>query len=98
MVSVQKLRVHSKTANDFAFLNSASFIATGGQSSESRNVCLWDMLVPDNQALVKGVCVWALELRACAKTRTGFPRQGYWGGRARVCLCVLGCVCVGVWN
>lgn len=45
--------MHSKTANDFAFLNSASFIATGGQSSEARNVCLWDTLVPDSQALVK---------------------------------------------
>ncbi|XP_058851124.1 dmX-like protein 2 isoform X3 [Acipenser ruthenus] len=43
---------HSKATSDFAFLTSSSLIATTGQSSDNRNVCLWDTLVSPNNSLV----------------------------------------------
>eukprot|EP01134_Creolimax_fragrantissima_P007867 CFRG7867T1 len=51
---LRTVQAHNKFTSDFAFLNSASFVATGGSSSNSRNVCLWDFLVPPNSSLVKG--------------------------------------------
>ncbi|XP_067885987.1 dmX-like protein 1 isoform X2 [Heterodontus francisci] len=43
---------HNKTANDFLFVSSSTLIATAGQSSDSRNICLWDTLVPQANSLV----------------------------------------------
>ncbi|XP_068103218.1 dmX-like protein 1 isoform X2 [Hyperolius riggenbachi] len=43
---------HNKTANDFVFISSSSLIATAGQSSDNRNVCLWDTLVTPANSLV----------------------------------------------
>ncbi|KAI1904061.1 hypothetical protein AGOR_G00001800 [Albula goreensis] len=43
---------HTKTCGDFAFITSSSLIATAGQSSDSRNVCLWDTLISPNNTLV----------------------------------------------
>jgi hypothetical protein len=37
-----------------AFVGSSSLIATGGHSSENRNVCLWDTLLPPRSANVHG--------------------------------------------
>jgi len=47
------MQAHTKNTLDFTFLNNGSFIATVGISTESkRNVCLWDVLLPPNKALV----------------------------------------------
>ncbi|XP_053557561.1 dmX-like protein 1 isoform X2 [Bombina bombina] len=43
---------HNKTANDFVFISSSSLIATAGQSSDNRNICLWDTLVTPTNSLV----------------------------------------------
>ncbi|XP_056393355.1 dmX-like protein 1 isoform X2 [Hyla sarda] len=43
---------HNKTANDFLFISSSSLIATAGQSSDNRNICLWDTLVTPANSLV----------------------------------------------
>ncbi|KAJ8247851.1 hypothetical protein GJAV_G00251230 [Gymnothorax javanicus] len=43
---------HSKTCGDFAFITSSSLIATAGQSTDCRNVCLWDTLISPNNTLV----------------------------------------------
>ncbi|XP_049518236.1 dmX-like protein 2 isoform X5 [Dermacentor silvarum] len=43
---------HTKQASDFAFVSSTSLIATAGHSTENRNVCLWDTLLPQRKALV----------------------------------------------
>ncbi|XP_060693598.1 dmX-like protein 1 isoform X5 [Hemiscyllium ocellatum] len=43
---------HNKTANDFVFVSSSTLIATAGQSSDNRNICLWDTLVPQANSLV----------------------------------------------
>ncbi|XP_075128224.1 dmX-like protein 1 [Leptodactylus fuscus] len=43
---------HNKTANDFVFISSSSLIATAGQSSDNRNICLWDTLVTPANSLV----------------------------------------------
>ncbi|GBM34380.1 DmX-like protein 2 [Araneus ventricosus] len=43
---------HSKQANDFAFLSSSSLIATAGHSTDNRNVCLWDTLLPQGKSLI----------------------------------------------
>ncbi|XP_063782145.1 dmX-like protein 2 isoform X1 [Pseudophryne corroboree] len=43
---------HTKTTSDFAFVTSSSLVATSGQSSDSRNVCLWDTLISPNNSLV----------------------------------------------
>ncbi|XP_069136751.1 dmX-like protein 2 [Argopecten irradians] len=49
---IMKLKCHNKTTSDFAFVGSSSLIATAGHSSESRNVCLWDTLLPQRSACV----------------------------------------------
>ncbi|XP_032873372.1 dmX-like protein 1 isoform X3 [Amblyraja radiata] len=43
---------HNKTANDFVFVSSSTLIATAGQSSDNRNICLWDTLVPQSNSLI----------------------------------------------
>ncbi|XP_072137542.1 dmX-like protein 1 isoform X4 [Mobula birostris] len=43
---------HNKTANDFLFISSSTLIATAGQSSDNRNICLWDTLMPQANSLV----------------------------------------------
>ncbi|XP_060116311.1 dmX-like protein 2 isoform X3 [Heteronotia binoei] len=45
---------HSKTTSDFAFITSSSLVATSGQSSDNRNVCLWDTLVSPTNNLIHG--------------------------------------------
>eukprot|EP00042_Codosiga_hollandica_P058321 m.877288 g.877288 ORF g.877288 m.877288 type:complete len:2495 (-) comp59827_c0_seq4:2423-9907(-) len=47
-----KHQVHSK-ADGLAFLNSASFLATGGTSANSYNIRLWDTLLPAHRAMLK---------------------------------------------
>ncbi|XP_026199010.1 dmX-like protein 1 isoform X2 [Anabas testudineus] len=46
------LQCHNKTAHDFVFVSSSSLIATAGLSTDNRNVCLWDTLVPPANSLV----------------------------------------------
>ncbi|XP_050731976.1 dmX-like protein 2 isoform X2 [Eriocheir sinensis] len=43
---------HNKHGSDFVFVGSSSLIATAGQSSEHRNVALWDTLLPQRKANV----------------------------------------------
>ncbi|XP_042303836.1 dmX-like protein 1 isoform X1 [Sceloporus undulatus] len=43
---------HNKTASDFVFISSSSLIATAGQSTDNRNICLWDTLVAPTSSLV----------------------------------------------
>ncbi|XP_065262878.1 dmX-like protein 1 isoform X4 [Emys orbicularis] len=43
---------HNKTANDFVFISSSSLIATAGQATDNRNICLWDTLVAPANSLV----------------------------------------------
>lgn len=50
--AIFQTRCHNKRADCFAFLSSASFLATGGLSTDHRNVALWDMLLPPHQSLV----------------------------------------------
>ncbi|KAL3867333.1 hypothetical protein ACJMK2_044544 [Sinanodonta woodiana] len=49
---ILSLSCHNKTTSDFVFVGSSSLIGTAGHSSESRNVCLWDTLLPARSALV----------------------------------------------
>ncbi|XP_069696328.1 dmX-like protein 2 isoform X4 [Periplaneta americana] len=43
---------HNKVTSDFVFLGSCSMLATAGHSSESKNVALWDSLLPQKKALI----------------------------------------------
>ncbi|XP_035791967.1 dmX-like protein 2 isoform X1 [Anopheles albimanus] len=43
---------HNKGITDFVFLGSCSLVATAGHSSESKNVAIWDTLLPQKKALV----------------------------------------------
>ncbi|XP_022097370.1 dmX-like protein 2 isoform X2 [Acanthaster planci] len=43
---------HNKALYDFSFLGSSSFLATAGLSSESKNLCLWDTLMPMSKAMI----------------------------------------------
>ncbi|XP_018017231.1 dmX-like protein 2 isoform X2 [Hyalella azteca] len=43
---------HNKHGSDFAFVGSSSLLATSGQSSDHRNVALWDTLMPPRKANV----------------------------------------------
>ncbi|KAM6182022.1 dmX-like protein 2 isoform 5-T5 [Erethizon dorsatum] len=45
---------HSKATSDFAFITSSSLVATSGQSSDNRNVCLWDTLISPGNSLIHG--------------------------------------------
>ncbi|GFO28212.1 Dmx-like protein 2 [Plakobranchus ocellatus] len=49
---IMSFQCHNKTTSDFQFVGSSSMIATAGQSSENRNVCLWDTLLPLRSSLV----------------------------------------------
>nr|KAG5690690.1 hypothetical protein BaRGS_013476 [Batillaria attramentaria] len=49
---IMSLSCHNKTTSDFTFVGCSSLIATAGHSSESKNVCLWDTLLPPRSALV----------------------------------------------
>lgn len=49
---LQTTQCHSKQASEFAFAGSSSLLATGGQSSDGRNVCLWDTLLPQRKAMI----------------------------------------------
>ncbi|XP_022913173.2 dmX-like protein 2 isoform X2 [Onthophagus taurus] len=42
---------HNKGITDFVFLNSCSLLATAGHSSESKNVCIWDTILPKGKCL-----------------------------------------------
>ncbi|XP_060524786.1 dmX-like protein 2 isoform X2 [Cylas formicarius] len=46
------LQCHNKGISDFVFLGSCSLLATAGHSSESKNVCIWDSILPQGKALV----------------------------------------------
>ena len=48
----QSHQCHSKGTSDFVFLGSSSILATTGHSSESRNVVLWDTLMPQRKAVI----------------------------------------------
>ncbi|KAK5649288.1 hypothetical protein RI129_000317 [Pyrocoelia pectoralis] len=43
---------HSKGISDFVFLGSCSLLATAGHSSESKNVCIWDSILPHGKSMV----------------------------------------------
>ncbi|XP_066271220.1 dmX-like protein 2 [Branchiostoma lanceolatum] len=45
---------HNKQTSDFVYINSSSFLSTAGHSSDHRNVCLWDTLMPQRSCLVQG--------------------------------------------
>ncbi|XP_078694772.1 dmX-like protein 2 isoform X2 [Branchiostoma floridae x Branchiostoma belcheri] len=45
---------HNKQTSDFVYINSSSFLSTAGHSSDHRNVCLWDTLMPHRSCLVQG--------------------------------------------
>jgi DmX-like protein len=47
------------------FLGSCSLLATAGHSSESKNVALWDSLLPQKKALVTCECCYAIESDLC---------------------------------
>lgn len=49
---IMSLPCHNKTTSDFTFVGCSSLIATAGHSTENKNVCLWDTLMPPRQALV----------------------------------------------
>ncbi|XP_045469484.1 dmX-like protein 2 isoform X5 [Harmonia axyridis] len=46
------LMCHNKGISDFVFLGSCSLLATAGHSSESKNVAIWDSILPHGKALV----------------------------------------------
>ncbi|XP_052281684.1 dmX-like protein 2 isoform X4 [Dreissena polymorpha] len=50
---ILSLQCHNKTTSDFAFVGSTSLIATAGHSSENRNICVWDTLLPTRSACVQ---------------------------------------------
>ncbi|GFS07033.1 DmX-like protein 2 [Elysia marginata] len=52
---IMSFQCHNKTTSDFQFVGSSSMLATAGQSSENRNVCLWDTLLPLRSSLVHGI-------------------------------------------
>ncbi|XP_075155148.1 rabconnectin-3 alpha [Haematobia irritans] len=43
---------HNKTLSDFVFLGSCSLLATAGQSSENKNIVIWDTLLPQKKSCV----------------------------------------------
>ena len=63
---LQSLKCHSKVTSDFVFVGSSSLIATAGHSSDNRNVCLWDTLLPQRRALVQGgYCLYLIAGHYC---------------------------------
>lgn len=55
LLPFKTLKTHSRSCNDFVFVNSSTVIATAGVSSSSGNVALWDTLMPPSKAKVKGM-------------------------------------------
>jgi len=49
-----RLMCHDRGAHDCCFVSSASVLATAGMSSSSKNVAVWDTLMPKKSCLVKG--------------------------------------------
>ncbi|XP_061395403.1 dmX-like protein 2 [Musca vetustissima] len=43
---------HNKSLSDFVFLGSCSLLATAGQSSENKNIMIWDTLLPQKKSCV----------------------------------------------
>lgn len=43
---------HNKLLSDFVFLGSCSLLATAGQSSENKNINIWDTLLPQKKSCV----------------------------------------------
>ncbi|XP_069965712.1 dmX-like protein 2 isoform X2 [Bactrocera oleae] len=43
---------HNKLLSDFVFLGSCSLLATAGQSSENKNINIWDTLLPHKKSCV----------------------------------------------
>lgn len=50
----QSHQCHNKVTSDFVFLGSCSMVATAGHSSESKNVAIWDSLLPKKKAMIAG--------------------------------------------
>ncbi|KAF1320195.1 Dmx protein 1, partial [Globisporangium splendens] len=48
----RQIECHDKGAKALTFINSSSFLATVGSSSEKKSVCIWDLLLPNSKALV----------------------------------------------
>lgn len=46
------LRCHTKCCYDFAYLGSSSLIATVGFTNDKKNICIWDTLLPEKNALI----------------------------------------------
>ncbi|CAF4557049.1 unnamed protein product [Rotaria sp. Silwood1] len=45
-----RLLTHTKSANDFVFLDSSTLLATCGLSNDHQNVAIWDTLMPASRA------------------------------------------------
>ncbi|CAF4260362.1 unnamed protein product, partial [Rotaria sp. Silwood2] len=45
-----RLLTHTKSANDFVFLDSSTLLATCGLSNDHQNVAIWDTLMPTSRA------------------------------------------------
>lgn len=43
---------HNKSLSDFVFLGSCSLLASAGQSSENKNINIWDTLLPNKKSCV----------------------------------------------
>ena len=52
MSFTQSMQVHNKQACDFTFLCSSSLVVTAGQSTDHKNVCMWDTLLPAKRSMV----------------------------------------------
>ncbi len=48
-------KCHSGAVAEFCYLNSSSILATAGLSWDQMNVCVWDTLLPQSKAKVKGI-------------------------------------------
>ena len=46
------MQCHSKQVSDFTFLGASSLVVTAGQSSDHKNVVLWDTLLPAKKRMV----------------------------------------------
>ena len=49
---MQSSQVHSKNCSDFTFLGCSSVLVTAGHSTDHKNVCMWDTLLPAKKSLV----------------------------------------------
>ena len=51
-LSLQRIQCNTKNTSDFCFMASSSLVAAAGESSESKNVCLFDTLLPPGRSSV----------------------------------------------